>query len=134
MPFSQSEYTIPAAYRRMENLHIVFWLIKDISWCMIWKPLGILMIFPTLIISIIIAWRTRTMKSELYHNLAITVWILANSYWMVSEFLHFDSVVIAGPFTFRHLALIPFVTGVLLLAYYYMIWYPRHKDEAESGL
>ncbi|MBL7712286.1 MAG: hypothetical protein JNL13_07485 [Chitinophagaceae bacterium] len=118
----------------MENLHIVFWLIKDISWCMIWKPLGILMIFPTLIISIIIAWRTRTMKSELYHNLAITVWILANSYWMVSEFLHFDSVVISGPFTFRHLALIPFVTGVLLLAYYYMIWYPRHKDGAESGL
>jgi hypothetical protein len=52
---NEPAYRIPLAYRRMENLHIVFWLIKDISWCMIWKPLGILMIFPTLIIAIIIA-------------------------------------------------------------------------------
>lgn len=40
-------YSIPVAYRKMENLHIVFWLFKDIAWCMIWKPLGIAMIFPT---------------------------------------------------------------------------------------
>ena len=68
-----SNYVIPARYRRMENMHIVFWLFKDISWCMIWKELGIAMIFPTLIVSIIIAWRTRSMKSELAHNLAITL-------------------------------------------------------------
>ena len=38
---------------------------------MVWKPLGILMIFPTFIISVIIAWRTRAIMSELCHNLAI---------------------------------------------------------------
>ena len=48
-------YNIPLRYRKMENLHIVFWLFKDIAWCMIWKPLGIAMIFPTLTIAIIIA-------------------------------------------------------------------------------
>jgi len=52
-------YNIPIAYRKMENLHIVFWLFKDIAWCMFWKPLGVVMIIPTLAISIIIAWRTR---------------------------------------------------------------------------
>ena len=133
MSFSESNYTIPATYRRMENLHIVFWLIKDISWCMIWKPLGVAMIFPTLIIAIVIAWRTRSMKSELYHNLAIAVWIIANSYWMISEFLHFDDKVISGDFTYRHLALIPFLTGILLLGYFYLVWQPRNKgNEAQE--
>ena len=129
---SDQTYNIPLRYRRMENLHIVFWLVKDISWCMIWRPLGILMIFPTLIISIIIAWRTRQYMSELCHNLAITVWIFANSYWMISEFLHFDSKKIYGDYTFKHLSLIPFVLGLLFLAFYYLIWKPRHKNELET--
>ena len=50
-------YSIPLRYRKMENLHIVFWLFKDLAWCMIWKPLGITMIFPTLLVSILIKWR-----------------------------------------------------------------------------
>jgi len=45
-------YSIPARYRKLENLHIVFWLFKDISWCMIWRELGILMIIPTLSVAI----------------------------------------------------------------------------------
>ncbi len=36
-------YAIPAEYRKMENRHILFWLLKDVSWCMVWKMLGILM-------------------------------------------------------------------------------------------
>ena len=128
----ESQYAIPLQYRKMENLHIVFWLFKDIAWCMIWRPLGIAMIFPTLIISIIIAWRTRQYMSELCHNLAITSWITANSYWMVSEFLHFDSYPLFGGYTYKHLAIIPFVTGVVFLAFYYIIWKPRHPNELET--
>lgn len=124
-------YTIPLSYRKMENLHIVFWLLKDISWCMIWKPLGIAMIFPTLIISLVIAWRTRQFMSELCHNVAISLWISANSYWMISEFFHFDAQVIAGPVTFKHLALIPFVSGLLILAFYYLYYLPRNKETEE---
>lgn len=112
-------YVIPARYRKMENMHIIFWLLKDVSWCLIWKTLGIVMIFPTLIISIIIAWRTRQFKSELAHNLAITLWITANSYWMISEFWGFDEVHIWSGLEARHLALIPFALGILVLAYYY---------------
>ena len=121
------EYSIPLRYRKMENLHIVFWLLKDISWCMVWKPLGIAMIFPTLAIAIIIAYRTRKLMSEICHNLAIVVWISANSYWMISEFLHFDTNVLFGDFTYKHLAIIPFLMGILLLAYYYLWWSPRNK-------
>ena len=125
-------YSIPANYRKMENLHIVFWLLKDISWCMVWKPLGILMIVPTLAISIVISWRNRHYVSETCHNLAISIWITANSYWMTSEFLHFDTDVLFGEYTYKHLAIIPFVTGILILAYYYVWWKPRHKDVVET--
>jgi hypothetical protein len=123
----QDYYNIPIKYRRMENLHIVFWIFKDIGWCMGLTLLGITMIVPTLIISIIIAWRTRQIVSELCHNVAITVWISANSFWMCTEFFGVDHIAIGYGFTVKHLAMIPFLIGMLILAYYY-IWYkPRHK-------
>lgn len=122
-------YQIPARYRRMENMHIVFWLLKDISWCLFWKVLGIAMIFPTLIISIIISWRTRHMKSELAHNLAITFWITANSLWMIAEFFGFDEKHIWRGFEGRHLALLPFLLGAAILARYYLF---QHKHEKET--
>src|SRR5688572_12231592 len=121
-------YTIPSRYRKMENMHIVFWLLKDISWCLTWKILAMLMIFPTLIISIVIAWRTRKVQSELAHNLAITFWITANSLWMISEFYGFDTMVIWKQFEGKHLALIPFLIGILILAVYYLFG-KKYEDE-----
>ncbi|MBK7884043.1 MAG: hypothetical protein IPJ81_09770 [Chitinophagaceae bacterium] len=116
----------------MENFHILFWLIKDVSWCMIWKPLGIIMIFPTLIIAIIITFRTRQFMSELCHNLAIILWISANSYWMISEFLHFDEVPVFKVYTLKQLSIIPFVLGILCMAYYYLLWKPSHKNSEKT--
>jgi len=118
-------YAIPAKYRQMENMHILFWLIKDISWCMDWKALGIMMILPTLGIALIITWRTRSLKSELAHNLAIVFWISANSYWMLSEFFGFDTVRIGTITDGKHLAIIPFSIGLAILAYYYLVQKPR---------
>jgi hypothetical protein len=129
---SEQTYSIPLRFRKMENLHIVFWLFKDISWCMIWKPLGIAMIFPTLIIAIVIAVRTRQFMSEVCHNVAIVFWISANAYWMISEFFAFDSRHLFAEYTFKHLAIIPFAIGILLLVYYYIIWRPMHKNAVET--
>jgi len=125
---NDTNYIIPARYRRMENMHIVFWLIKDISWCMIWKTLGIAMVIPTLTIALVIAWRTREIKSELAHNLAVAFWISANSYWMVSEFYGFDETRIVGPYEGKHLAMIPFMIGVLILAWYYLIQRKKERN------
>lgn len=129
---NNTTYTIPLQYRRMENLHIVFWLFKDIAWCMLWKPLGIVMIIPTILIAIIISWRTRKLMSELCHNIAVTVWIMANSYWMISEFFEFDTKPLLNNYTFKHLAIIPFVTGIITLFYYYVIWKPQNKHKQET--
>lgn len=126
-------YSIPARYRKMENSHIIFWLLKDIGWCMGWKMLGIVMIIPTLVISIIISWRTRHLKSELAHNLAVTFWITANSYWMISEFFGFDEVIVWQGITGKHMAMFPFLVGVLILAWFYLfkkLKQPREKEVA----
>ena len=128
----ESDYTIPSKFRRMENMHVAFWLFKDISWCMIWKELGIAMIVPTLSVAIWIAWKNRHIKSELAHNLAIVFWITANAYWMISEFLAFDEMIVWREFTGKHLSLIPFCTGVLLLLYYYAVQRPREKKLNKS--
>lgn len=124
-------YTIPAAYRKLENTHILFWLLKDISWCMVWKALGIAMILPTLGIAIVIAWRTRGLRSELAHNLAIVFWITANSYWMLSEFFGFDTGRIGTLTDGKHLAIIPFGIGLSILAYYYLVQKPRETRAAQ---
>lgn len=124
-------YVIPARYRKMENMHIVFWLAKDVAWCMAWRPLGVAMTIPTLAIAVIIAYRTRRIKSELAHNLAIAFWISANAYWMISEFFHFDMAPLFGSFTFKHLALVPFAIGMLFLLWYYLIQKPKETNELQ---
>ena len=113
---------------------ILFWLVKDLSWCMIWKVLGMVMIAPTLVISIIIAWRTRHIKSELAHNLAVSFWISANSYWMISEFYGFDENPVWQGWEGRHIALIPFFIGIAILAYYYLVQRRRHPKTATVSM
>lgn len=113
-------YTIPEKFRRTENLHIVFWLVKDMSWAMLWRPLGIIMIFPTVAVAMLITWQTRKLKSELFHNLAVLCWILANCYWMVTEFMNL-------PDHYRYYAAIPFAIGMFFIATYYLVIMPREK-------
>ena len=136
MPFNitqnnDANFIIPSRYRKMENMHIVFWLIKDISWCMIWKVLGMIMIIPTLTFALVIAWRTKHIKSELAHNLAVAFWITANSYWMISEFFGFDEVVIWNWVTGKHMAMLPFLMGSLILLYYYTVQRPAEAKKKE---
>lgn len=123
----EAQYIIPAKYRKMENTHILFWLLKDISWCLTLKVLGIIMIVPTLAIAAVIAWRTRKMVSELTHNLAIFFWICANSFWMITEFFGMDEHL-------KPYALIPFFTGLAPLIYYYAFYSPRQHFRRKAGL
>ena len=124
---NNTKYSEPSMYRKMENLHIVFWLFKDLAWCLGIKPLGIAMIFPTITITIIITYRTKELVSELCHNLAVTLWIIANSYWMISEFFYFDTNPILN-FQYKDLAIIPFSMGIIILAYYYL-YYKRRSHQ-----
>ena len=58
--------SVPAKFRSLENLHVLFWLVKDICWCIGFKPLGVAMIFPTLIVAIYIMIKNRQIVSGAY--------------------------------------------------------------------
>ncbi len=123
MSDNHSIYSIPARFRRIENLHILLWLVKDACWALNFRVLGMIMIVPTVLAALIIAWQTRKIVSELVHNLAVVFWIIANCTWMVGEFYGWDE----GPFGLRRFALIPFGIGLLILGIYYLLYYSNRK-------
>lgn len=127
-------YSVPLKHRKIENLHIVFWLMKDISWCMLWRALGIFMIVPTLGVAIFITWRTRSMKSEFAHNLAVVFWITANAWWMLTEFFEIDEIALWYGISGRQFAMIPFLLGAgVLVRYYVGLWAARDATNLESA-
>ncbi len=120
MDQTKKQFELPLKLRQFENLHIIFWLLKDMAWSMGWRLMGISMIIPTLLISIYMTRKFKGNPSEWYHNLAVICWIVANSYWMISEFFGFEELFIFGRVKWVHLALIPFVSGLLFIAFYYI--------------
>jgi prepilin signal peptidase PulO-like enzyme (type II secretory pathway) len=113
-------YAIPERFRKIENLHILLWLVKDLCWAMLWKPLGIAMLIPTLTVAIVITWQTRHLKSELFHNLAVAFWICANGFWMIIEFWGYDEQL-------RGYTAIPFGIGLFFIGTYYLVILPRER-------
>lgn len=120
-------YAIPERFRKIENLHIVFWLIKDLSWAMLWRPLGLFMIVPTIGAALLITWQTLAIRAELLHNLAVDFWICANAYWMIVEFMEF-------PDHYRYFSAIPFTLGFLCILIYYVFVFPKERKLREAGL
>ena len=96
--------------KKYESLHIVFWLIKDSCWMLELRWVGIIMVIPTLIIAIIIAYITRK-TVDVHLNLAILFWICANSFWMYVEFFTSGEL--------KYWASIPFSLGFIFVGIYY---------------
>ena len=124
-------YYIPARFRRVENLHILFWLIKDVCWAMNFKMVGMFMIIPTMTVAIIILYQTRHILSEFIHNLAVVFWIIANCTWMIGEFLGIDENLV-GNLGLRQMAIVPFALGLLVLSYYYL--FLAHKKDFQEKM
>ena len=104
----------------IENGHIFLWLLKDTCWALVWKPGGIFMIFPTLSVAIYILYRSRSNRAELFHNLAICLWITANSVWMTTEFFGIDK-------EYKKYAVGIFLIGIALLLVYYIFFFRKDR-------
>lgn len=116
--------TLEASLRKKENLHIVFWLVKDFSWLMgasiaVFKYIGIGMAPPTLLLSIWITWKSRENRADFYHNLAVTCWIAGNIIWMCGEFFCEDCT--------RPYAMPAFIAGFVCISWYYLSRYLQKK-------
>jgi hypothetical protein len=96
---------------RKENLHVVFWLIKDFAWISGYKILGVALAVPTILLALHLVHITKDTRSNFFHNLAILFWIIANSIWMFGEFYFEDQ---------KRMWAIPFfLIGLVVIAYYY---------------
>lgn len=125
-------YSIPFRFRRVENLHILFWLIKDACWALNLKIPALVMIVPTMSVAVLIAWQTRHIFSELLHNVTVALWITANCTWMIGEFYGWDEN-LWGPYGLRQASVIPFAVGLLLLGYYYLLLAPNKEFRARMA-
>ncbi len=101
-----------------ENLHIVFWLIKDSCWMMSWKAVGTFMVFPTIFMAIFICFKTRHRAVTLLPNLAMLCWISANSAWMFSEFFLLE---------ISKTAIFFFAAGLIIISYYFYLILVKKK-------
>ena len=111
--------------RKLENLHIACWLVKDTCWVMDLQFLGIFMIFPTLSLAFYITFKFRKIRSELFHNAAVCLWIMANTVWMIGEFFFDD--------TLRPYAMVFFISGLVVLLYYHTMVYRKLASYSDSA-
>ena len=100
---------------RFDNMHILFWLVKDMSWCLMSKSIGTIMVAPTITIAFSILYRSREHLTSFVHNLAVLFWISANSMWMLGEMYCSDCT---KPYA---IWLFSAGMGVLLLYYSYLL-------------
>ena len=106
--------------KKQENLHIVFWLVKDSCWMLELRWLGIAMILPTLILAVMIVLATRK-TTDVYINLGILFWICANSLWMYIEFFTQNES--------KLLAAFPFALGFVFVGIFYYKTMALHRKD-----
>jgi drug/metabolite transporter (DMT)-like permease len=108
--------------KEFENFHILLWLLKDVCWVSGYTLMGTIMIVPTVSMALYIAWATRHIKVDLFHNLAVVCWITANSIWMLGE-MYFDETPQQIYYEYsRNIAFTLFLTGIG-----FVIWYHLQK-------
>ena len=115
--------------REYENLHIALWLLKDTCWVMSFKVGGMLMIVPTLLVAVHLTWKARKNIADLFHNIAVCLWITANAIWMTGEFFYNDGV--------RPYSTVLFLAGIVVVGVYYALHFPKRnalqKPELEEA-
>lgn len=119
----QHPISISPTYRWIENAHIFLWLIKDLCWALEFKPGGVFMVIPTVTVAFYITWKSRKVRSELFHNIAVCLWILANSTWMIGEFNGYEA---------RPIAAVLFSLGLSIILVYYVLFFSSDRKAEKA--
>lgn len=88
---------------------------------MSYRTSGMIVAVPTLGMAAYITLITFKTKNLFLPNLAVLCWICANITWMVAEFYNQN---------FTHISLSLFVSGIIVIAYYFARVYKRPETPA----
>lgn len=66
----------------LQKSHFTCWLIKDLFWCLKFKWLATLMVFPTIFFTVFLLI---TEKDQRDTNLILSSWVSMNIFWMLHE-------------------------------------------------
>ena len=102
---------------KLENFHILLWLLKDTAWVMGFKFFGVFMVLPTIGVAIYLTYKSRKERVDFFHNLAICFWIAGNSISMIGDFFFSGS--------WHSYATIFFLIGIVIVISYYVSNYLR---------
>ena len=106
-------------------MHFPLWIIKDAAWFSslhyeaykdIFQYISLVFAMPTILISFFLILLSGSRFQRLEH-VVIGVWLLANSFWMISELFEFD---------ISWMALLFFSIGFVLIPFYF---YFLNKDK-----
>lgn len=112
--------------RVQENLHVLLWLLKDLCWLMEYRVAGLVMVLPTIAVAVLITWQSRADRRDLFHALAVTLWIMANSTWMIGDFFFEERG--------HGIAQAFFLSGLGLLALFYLVLIPLDRRRARGNV
>jgi hypothetical protein len=83
------------------------------------------MIIPTISIAIYLLAKNWKNITERAHNATVSLWISANSIWMVGEFYKIGE----APHHLRKMALVPFALGFIVIICYYIFLHKKYSTK-----
>jgi hypothetical protein len=104
--------------KRLDNTHILLWLLKDLCWVSNWNTAGAIMVIPTIGMALFILFKSPKFHSSFFYNMAVTCWILANSAWMLGEMYFMDTASHHIYLLSKKFAYIAFFLGIGCIAYF----------------
>lgn len=90
---------------------------------MVWRPLGLMMIVPTLSLAAYLVWMQRRKMEDFWPNVAILCWISANSVWMLDEFYALG---------IRRFCLVFFGLGFVAIGWWLVRYFPTLWQSREA--
>ena len=110
-----------------ENVHIYFWLLKDLAWVQSWYLPGILIGGLACCWSIFLVWRSISHRNlnEFWSRFADFLWLFANYWWMIGETHDYEYPNEPSQYeTKTREATVIMITALVWIASYYFILKP----------
>lgn len=124
-------HKVVGSWRDYENVHVLFWLGKDIAWNGGYQALWVMFAVPTTLIAlefVLVTFLTKQTFIDHMHYLAQLLWVSANLVWAIGELWHLDSdepyVVASEKPSWRRSSACILVAACCVVGLLYAVWLP----------